>query len=89
MHIIIIIKYKANILLFFFIITDRYRKLWRLLSWWRHRWNPTPCYVCHTAATRPSKECQTLVLGRVHSRWYRSRLHSSSPSMPSSRKTTV
>ena len=61
MHIIIIIKYKANILLFFLLLqidTDFLNCEDFLVG------DPTPCYVCHTAATRPSKERQTLVLGR-------------------------
>ena len=61
MYIIIIIKYKANILLFFLLLqidTDFFNCEDFLVS------DPTPCYVCHTAATRPSTERQTLVLGR-------------------------
>jgi hypothetical protein len=57
MYIIIIIKYKANILLFFLLLqidTDFLNCEDFLVS------DPTPCYVCHTAATRPSTERQTM-----------------------------
>ena len=90
MHIIIIIKYKANILLLFLLLqidTDFLNCEDFLVG------DVTVGTQRHVMfATQQQldllKNARRWYL-QVYSRWYRSHLHSSSPSMPSSRKTTV